>query len=169
MSGLHPSRRRVLAALLAGGSAVLAGCTTSTPAVPERPDPLEAPARRADADAALGNAIAQTHASLAAAARAFAADRTAHATALRAELRRVRPGPAANSAASTSSPPSSPASPAALVPADPDLAGARAALATTVRGAQDEAAGLAITLPGYRAALLASVAACCASHAVVLP
>ena len=33
---------------------------------------------------------------------------------------------------------------------------------------KDEAATLVLTLPGYRAALLASVAACCASHAALL-
>jgi hypothetical protein len=55
------------------------------------------------------------------------------------------------------------------LPADPpDLTGARASLTEAVRAAQDEAAGLVMTLPGYRAALLASVAACCASHAAVL-
>jgi hypothetical protein len=41
-------------------------------------------------------------------------------------------------------------------------------LTEAVRAAHDEAAGLVMTLPGYRAALLASVAACCASHAALL-
>ncbi|MGH3946010.1 MAG: hypothetical protein ACRDSI_13345 [Pseudonocardiaceae bacterium] len=177
MSGPRPSRRRMLAAgaaLLVAGPAVLAGCTGS-PAAPERPDPLESPARRAEADSALAQAVAQTaaqvtaqtgaqtHPALAAAARALAADRMAHAITLRAELRRVRPTPASSSAAPPAAP--TPAPPLA----DPDLAGARAALLQAVHAAQDEATQLVLTLPGYRAALLASIAACCATHAALLP
>jgi hypothetical protein len=37
-----------------------------------------------------------------------------------------------------------------------------------MHAAQDEAAALVLTLPGYRAALLASIAACCATHAALL-
>jgi hypothetical protein len=164
VSGAGPNRRRVLAAgatLLLAGPAALTGCTLSARA-PEGPDPLESPARRAEADTALAAGVAQlaVHADpvLAAAARALAADRMAHATTLRAELRRARPRPASGSA----SPPVAP------LPANPDLASARGALTQAVHAAQDEAAGLVMTLPGYRAALLASVAACCASHAALL-
>jgi hypothetical protein len=180
MSGAGPRRRRVLAAgatLLLAGPAALAGCTLPARA-PEGPDPLESPARRAEADAALATAVARMatqittqptgqiatqpagHADpvLAAAATALAADRMTHAATLRAELGRARPRPASRSA----SPPVAP------LPTTPDLTGARGALAQAVRAAQDEAAELAITLPGYRAALLASVAACCASHAALL-
>ncbi len=173
--GPRPSRRRVLTAgatLLVAGPTVLAGCTGPAPET-EAPDPLEAPARRAEADSALAQAVAQvaaqvaaaqTHPALATAAKALAADRMAHAIILRAELHRVRPGPASTSAAPVAAPTS-----AAPPPADPlDLTGARASLTEAVRAAQDEAAGLVMTLPGYRAALLASVAACCASHAAVL-
>ncbi|MGH3801916.1 MAG: hypothetical protein ACRDTD_17635 [Pseudonocardiaceae bacterium] len=172
MSGPRPSRRRMLAggaALLVAGPAVLAGCTGSPPA-PERPDPLEAPARRAETDSALAQTVAQLtaqtgpeiHAALVTAARALAADRMAHAIALRAELRRVRPTPAPNSAA----PPAGPTSAPPL--ADPDLANARGALIQAVHAAQDEATQLVLALPGYRAALLASVAACCATHGALL-
>ncbi|MGH3898677.1 MAG: hypothetical protein ACRDTA_10580 [Pseudonocardiaceae bacterium] len=173
MSAPRPSRRRMLAAgaaLLVAGPAVLAGCTGS-PAAPEPPDPLESPARRAEADSALAQAVAamaaqpgvQTHPALANAARALAVDRMAHAITLRAELHRIRPAPAPSNAAP-------PATPTPVPPlADPDLPRARTALIQAVHGAQDEAAGLAVTLPGYRAALLASVAACCASHATLLP
>jgi hypothetical protein len=176
VSRADPNRRRALAAgatLLLAGPAALTGCTLPVGA-PEGPDPLEAPARRADADAALAAGVAQlavqtatqkttgtaAHAGpvLAAAARAFAADRMAHATMLRAELRRVRPGPASSSA----SPPIVP------LPFHPDLASTQGVLAQAARAAHDEAAGLVMTLPGYRAALLASVAACCASHGVLL-
>ena len=66
-------------ALLVAGPAVLAGCTRS-PAAPERPDPLEAPARRAETDSVLAQAVAQmaaqegaqTHPALATAATALA-------------------------------------------------------------------------------------------------
>lgn len=174
MPGSHPSRRHMLAAgatLLVAAPAVLAGCTRSA-RVPEGPDPLEAPARRAETDSTLAQAVAQvaaqtgaqTHPALAAAARALAADRMAHAITLRAELRRVRPGPAAGNAAPLAAPTLT--TPLAADP--PDLTGARASLTEAMRSAQDEAAGLVVTLPGYRAALLASVAACCASHAAVL-
>jgi hypothetical protein len=179
VSGSHPSRRHMLAAgatLLVAAPAVLAGCAGSARA-PEGPDPLEAPARRAEADSALAQAVAQVAAQvgtplaaaqtppdLATVARALAADRMAHAITLRAELHRVRPGPAASNAAAWAAPPSA----APLTADPPDLTGARTSLTEAMRAAQDEAAGLVVTLPGYRAALLASVAACCASHAAVL-
>jgi hypothetical protein len=161
----RPSRRGVLAvgtALVLTGPAALTGCSSSARA-PSGPDPLESPARRAEADAALAQAVGQPEAhanpALAASARALAADRMAHATALQAELRRARPGAPSTSAVP---PPAGPA------PAAPDSSAARTALAQAARAAQDEAAGLVVTLPGYRAALLASIAACCATHAALL-
>jgi hypothetical protein len=161
---LRHDRRRVLGAGLAAGVLLVAGptagCTASAPEAPEGPDPLEAPAVRAEADVALAQAVAATHPALAAAATALVADRQAHATALRDELRRARPEP--------SRAPRSPVPSALpLTPADAD--GAGEALARAVHAAQDEAAKLVVTLPGYRAALLASVTACCASHAAMLP
>lgn len=156
----------VSASLLLAGPGAPTGCTSSARA-PDGPDPLESPARRAETDATLAQAVAQSarsadHADsvLVATARALAADRMAHATALRAELRRAQPASAPSAAAV---PP-----PVAGPPATVDLAGARTVLTQAVRAAQDEAAGLVTTLPGYRAALLASVAACCASHAALL-
>ncbi|MGH3974476.1 MAG: hypothetical protein ACRDS9_14290 [Pseudonocardiaceae bacterium] len=175
MSEPHPSRRRILAAgatLLVGGPAVLAGCTGPPTVAPEGPDPLEVPARRAETDSALALAVAQAaggqtgfqmgteaQPALATAARTLAADRLAHAITLRAELRRVRPTPAPSGAAPPPAPPI----------AAPDLASARAALLQAIYAAQDEASHLVMALPGYRAALLASIAACCASHAALLP
>jgi hypothetical protein len=149
------------ATLLLAGPAVLTGCTPSALA-PTGPDPLESPARRAEADAALAQAVgqlaAQAHPALAATARALAEDRMTHASTLRAELHRARPEPATSSA-----PP-----PAAHPPANPAVAEARASLTQAVRAAHDEAAELVVTLPGYRAALLASITACCATHAALL-
>jgi ribosomal protein S12 methylthiotransferase accessory factor YcaO len=162
----RPSRRRALAAgattaaLFLAGPAVLAGCTASTPAS-EAPDPLEAPARRAAADVALAAAVAEAYQALAATARALAADRAAHAAMLRAELHRAHPDLAPPSAAQ-------PTPPVPPPPVSPDPATAQAALTQAMRAAQDEAAALVITLPGYRAALLASVAACCATHTALL-
>lgn len=151
------------ATLLLAAPAVLIGCAPSAHA-PLGPDPLESPARRAEADAALAATVAQTaaeaHPALAATSSALAKDRLAHATTLRAELHRARPGPPSTSAAPPIGPPSA-------VPA-PDGAAARTALIQAVRAAQDEAAELVMTLPGYRAALLASIAACCATHAALL-
>ncbi|HJT03377.1 MAG TPA: hypothetical protein VJ757_07090 [Pseudonocardiaceae bacterium] len=159
----RPSRRRALAAgastaaLLLAGPPALAGCTAWAPA-PDTPDPLEPPAHRAEVDAALAAAVAGAHPTLATAANALAADRAAHARTLRAELHRVRPDPAPPTAAQPVVPP----------PVSPEPAAAKAALTQAMRAAQDEAAALVLTLPGYRAALLASVAACCATHTAVL-
>lgn len=186
MPGIRPRRRHLLAtgaALIVAGPAVLAGCVESAPVAPEGPDPLEQPARRAETDSDLAQAVAQmaaqsttqsapeagtqtgaeTGIALAAAARALAADRTAHAIMLRGELHRARPAPVPSSVAPSALP--APAPPLAGA----DLASARAALLQSVHSAQDEASRLVALLPGYRAALLASVAACCASHAAVLP
>lgn len=143
--------------VLVAGPLTLGGCSTQPD--PAQPDPLERPARRAESDAALAQALAAAHPALAQAADRYAADRRAHAAALRTELRRVRPAPPTSSSA----PP-----PPAPVPAPAEEGQARDALAGAVRAAQDEAARLVGGLPGYRAALLASVAACCASHAAVL-
>ncbi|MGH3721149.1 MAG: hypothetical protein ACRDRI_20325 [Pseudonocardiaceae bacterium] len=169
MPGPSPHRRRVLAAaaaLFLAGPAVSAGCTLPA-RTPQGPDPLESPARRAEADAALATGVAQlvAHAdpAMATTARALAADRMAHAATLRAELRRARPGSAPRDASPPAAPP-----PAAPPPAEPDLAGTRSTLTQAARAAQDEATKLVVTLPGYRAALLASVAACCATHAALL-
>lgn len=164
VSAAGPHRRRVLAAgatLLLAGPAALTGCAVPVFA-PQGPDPLESPARRAEADAALAAAVAQLAAQadpmFAATARALAADRMTHAATLRAEVRRVRPRHSFAGGFSPVAPPK----------ADPDLATARGALTQAVRAAHEEAAGLVMTLPGYRAALLASIAACCASHAALL-
>ena len=139
--------------------------------MPEGPDPLESPALRAEADTTqaitTAQLVAETDAELATAARALAADRRAHASALRAELRRVRPGPAVDGATPPAAFRAGP-SPTEPPPTSPDLAGTRSALIRAMRAAQDEAAALVLTLPGYRAALLASIAACCATHAALL-
>lgn len=144
--------------VLMAGPTALAGCASSAPPVHDEPDPLEGPAQRAEHDVALALAVAGAHPALETRAVALAADRQAHAIVLRGELHRVRPSP----------PPISSTPPTTPVMATADQAGAPDALAGAVRAAQDEAAGLVAVLPGYRAALVASVAACCASHAALL-
>lgn len=163
MSMPRLDRRRVLgagarsgAALLLGGAALIS-CTQHRASPP--PDPLEPVARRAAADARLATAIAAAHPSLAQAATAVAADRRAHATAVRAELRRVRPSPAPSPTSTT---------PPSRSPAPSGSAAARRELDGALRAAQDGAAALVRTAPGHRAGLLASIAACCASHRAVL-
>lgn len=145
------------ATLFLAGPTVLAGCILPALA-PPGPDPLEAPTRHAEADAALATGVAElaihTDPVLTAAAQELATDRMAHAAALRGEIhrleihrvepRRARPTP--------------PAHP------QPDLASAQSALTQATHAARNEAAALVMTLPGYRAALLASISACCATH-----
>lgn len=164
MTAPRLDRRRVLgagarggAALLLGGAA-LASCTQRR--APRPPDPLEPVVRRAAADARLATAVAMTHPALAEAATALATDREAHAAAVRAELRRVRPTPATGT---------TPATPSGRPPAPTDPTTARRELDDALRAAQDEAAALVGAAPGHRAGLLSSIAACCASHRAVLP
>lgn len=158
------ARRRVLTAalgtgVLALGGPALAACTTGASA-PPGPDPLEPVAARAEEDAVLADAVAAAHPDLAPWATALAADRRQHATALRAELRRVRPTPPNTT------------SPTAAAPVDvraDDLGAARTSLVDAVHSAQEQAAAPIGGAPGHRAALLASIVACCASHEAVLP
>lgn len=158
MIGAEHTRRRVLVALMLGGPA-LAACTPSPPA-PPLPDPLAPVAARAEADVVLAEMVAADHPDLAAAATAIAADREQHAVALRNELRRARPGPSSSA---------SPRPSAAAVTPAPDVAAARASLLDALGDAREQVAALVGHAPGHRAALLASIAACCASHEAVLP
>jgi len=160
MTASRPNRRRVLAGALVLGAPVLSGCTARASG-PSDPDPLGPVAGRAEDDVRLADAVAAAHPTLAAAAAALAADRREHAAAFRAELRRARLAPP------TASPSPSRAPAPAVVAFEP--AAARAALVDALRVAQDQSAVLVAGAPGHRAALLASVAACCASHLAVLP
>jgi hypothetical protein len=83
----------------------------------------------------------------------MAEDRMAHATTLRAELRRARPTSARHHTAPPAVPPAT--NPNLVF----DSAEARLELTQAAHAAQDEAARLVMTLPGYRAALLASISA----------
>lgn len=139
------SRRRVLFAVAAAPLAV--ACTTE-PAPPPPPDPLSALAAQARADAKLAQAVATP------AAAEVAKARETHATLLQAEVDRERPP------LSSTAPP-----PVSTAPEAPDpLAALRTALDAAVR----DASALVPSLPSYRAGLVGSVAAGCASLREVL-
>jgi len=167
VTAARPGRRRVLAAALGAVVLVvppLAGCAPAQSAPPV-PDPLEPVAEQAEIDVRLATAVAAAHPDLARPAAALASDRRQHAAALRAELRRARPVPPTTAA--QVAPSSTAAPPPVVVPLDPT--NARAALAGVLQTAQDMASALVTATPGHRAALLASIAACCASHQALLP
>jgi hypothetical protein len=152
----------LVAAIAVTGGYALIGCTAGEPPAPP-PDPLEPLIASATGNAALADSVAAAHPPLAAAARQVATDRRAHAGALTAEVRRATPSPV------TTSPPGGTASSGTVgSPAPADPAAARAALLRAASDAQRQAADLVSALPRHRAGLVASVAACCASHAVVL-
>jgi hypothetical protein len=136
---------------LAVAGPVLAGCT-STPEAPPPPDPLAALAERARADAAAADSIATSVPSLAGPAGEVAKARSEHAVVLRREVDRERP-PA------SSAPPS--ASPGVTPPSAP--AAAKAQLLEALKAAEQQAADLVASVPRYRAGLVGSVAASCAS------
>jgi hypothetical protein len=162
----HCSRRAVVTAIAVSGGYALISCTAEAPPPPPPPDPLEPLIAAATGNAALADSVAAAHPPLAAAARQIATDRRAHAGALAAEIRRATPTPV------TTSPPAgrggTASSGAISAPAPADPAAARTALLRATSDAQRQAADLVGALPRHRAGLVASVAACCASHAVVL-
>ncbi len=157
-------RRTVLGLAGAGAGALAAGCTgtggpgaTPTPTVAPPPDPLLAELADERRLVALYAATAARHPALAERLRGPAADHADHVEALTRALDDAG-SPAPTGPASSAAPRAVPASPAAA------LAGLRAAerAAAAARGAA------ALTAPGHRAGLLASVAACEASHQQVL-
>jgi hypothetical protein len=145
-------RREVLLA----GLLLLGGCT-STPPPPPPPDPLAELAARARADAVLAEAVAGSVPALAGAAGTMAQVRSEHALALQREVDRERPPVSSAPRPETSAPPAPPA---------PDAA--KAALLAALTAAEGRIAELIGTVPRYRAGLLGSVAAGCASLREVL-
>ncbi|SER95975.1 hypothetical protein [Actinokineospora terrae] len=157
MSVLPPLTRRAL--LVTTAVAGLAACTPK-PTAPPPPDPLAALAARARADAALANAIAAAVPALAPNASAVATARTEHAELLQREVDRERP-PAPSS--------SSAAPPTTAAPSAPtDQAAAVKALVDGLTAAQQEAIEVVVGVPRYRAGMVGSVAAGCASLVEVL-
>ncbi|WP_308102849.1 MULTISPECIES: hypothetical protein [unclassified Nocardia] len=173
-----PNRRSVLrlfGATAAGSLAVGAasGCVREDPV--HDPDPLAAQEVLARADADAAKAAIALAPQRAAALTTIAAERSAHADALRAEIDRVigvygdgtipvhrtrsmEPGSTGGASASgTSGTPVPPTPPPSVD-----------ALRDRLNRARQSAADLARTQTGYRAGLLASISAACAAQAGVL-
>lgn len=129
----------------------LASCTTN--AAPPPPDPLAALAATARADAADAEAIASSVPAIAERASQVARARKDHAVALQHEVDRERP-PTTSSSSAT--PPSG-------RPDAVDPAAARTRLLDALHAAERQAADLVTAVPRYRAGLVGSVAASCAS------
>lgn len=148
------SRRAVLRLGAFAALVPVVACTPE-PEQPPPPDPLAALAKQARADAALATAIAAAQPNLSAGATEVATARTEHAKVLQAEVDRAQPPVSSSSAKSTTTTPE--------VPAD-----GAAALVEALTSAEKAAADLVPSVPRYRAGMLGSVAAGCASLRVVL-
>ncbi|GLZ40077.1 hypothetical protein [Actinokineospora sp. NBRC 105648] len=149
-------------ALLVSAAVVTAAACTPAPKAPPPPDPLAALAARARADAALATAVGTAVPALAAPATEVAKARTEHAVVLQKEVDRERPPVSSSGSAapttSATAPPTAPADPAA----------AKKALVDGLTAAEKEASGVVATVPRYRAGMVGSVAAGCASLREVL-
>ncbi|RDI64951.1 hypothetical protein DFR76_107329 [Nocardia pseudobrasiliensis] len=155
--------RRSMLRMAGGGALVVgalgaAGCAEDKPA---QPDILLAQEQSARADAVWARAAVATAPDHTPALTLIATQRTEHADALRAEIDRATgvygDGTKPKSATPPVTPPPAPTPP-------PTVAALRDQLARSQRSAAD----LAATLSGYRAGLLASISACCATHTGVL-
>ncbi|MGV9678326.1 hypothetical protein ACWDSJ_23870 [Nocardia sp. NPDC003482] len=155
--------RRTLLRLAGGCVATLgvlgaAGCAEDPPA---QPDVLLAQEQSARTDAVWARAAIAGAPDRTAALTVIAEQRTQHADAVRAEIDRATgvygDGTKPESKTPPVAPPPAPASP-------PTVAALRDQLGRSQRSAAD----LSQTLSGYRAGLLASISACCATHAGVL-
>jgi hypothetical protein len=147
------SRRAVLRLGAFAALVPVVACTPE-PDSPPPPDPLADLAVQARSDAALATAIATAQPAIAQVATEIAEARTEHAKVLQAEVDRARP-PVSST---TSTPPTEPE-----VPTD-----GVAALVEALTTAEKQAADLVPSVPRYRAGMLGSVAAGCASLRVVL-
>ncbi|MGZ4588768.1 MAG: hypothetical protein ACXVX9_13305 [Mycobacteriaceae bacterium] len=167
----HPviNRRRILfGATALVMMAVGTGCgffsgeqKTVEPSDTPAEDPMLPIADAARADAAMATQVANSSPTRAVQLAIIAADRTAHATALDAEIARAA-GKGANSPSPVSATAS--AAPSTAVAPAPTVEGLR----TRLQHNQSAAADLARTVPAYRAGLLGSVAAACAAELAVL-
>ncbi|MEC3954289.1 hypothetical protein VMT65_14715 [Nocardia sp. CDC153] len=163
-SPLAPVNRRAALRLAGGGvfavAAVGALAACGTDDKPSAPDPLIAQETAARTDAAAATAAIATSPDKAGALQTIATQRTAHADALRTEIDRAIGVYGDGSTPSRRIPPVIPTAP---VPPPPV-----ATLRTQLQQSQRSAADLATQLSGYRAGLLASISASCATHAGVL-
>lgn len=152
------NRRRVLSggAALAGLAVAASGC--ASPPAPPAVDELESQLTLAHHDSDLASAAAVgVSQQLSAALTQVAAERAQHAQALSAEIKRLAP-----TSSSATSP--TPTTSAAVAPPPP-----LAAVVTSLTSSATSASRLASTASGYRAGLLASIAASCtAAYSVAL-
>ncbi|WP_330179220.1 hypothetical protein OHB26_22330 [Nocardia sp. NBC_01503] len=159
-----PVDRRAVLRLAGGGvlavAAVgaLSACTREH--APELPDPLLAQEESARSDAAIAQAAIATNPDKAGALQIIATQRGAHADALRAEIDR-----AIGSYGDGTVPSKRVAPPTPTVPVPPPPV---TQLRASLSQAQRSAADLATQLSGYRAGLLGSISAACATQAGVL-
>jgi len=128
------------------------------------PDPLLGAARAARADAAAATQLAAVTPPQAVPLRTIAAERTAHAQTLDAEIARAAGTTVGGAGAPSESVATTPA-PVTPVTVTP---GTVAALRDSLQRNQGAAAELARSAPPYRAGLLGSVAAACAAGLAVL-
>ncbi|KAA0023287.1 hypothetical protein [Antrihabitans cavernicola] len=150
-----------IAAVGVVGVSTVAACSNGDDAAPEPPDPLiaqEEAARQNAADARSAAALAPDRT---AALTLIAAERTAHADALRTEVARLV-GTYPDGSTPSADPTTTQSS---VAPAPPPAVDA---LRAQLVGAQNSAAALARTQSDYRAGLLGSISAACAVHAGVL-
>ena len=155
-------RGGALAALLPGmpaGAALLplTACTSKEP--PPGPDPLADLAEQARTDAAAAQAVATSVPDLAETAALVATSRTEHAAVLQREMDRLRPP--VEGATTAPPPPARPSVPTGAT-------AAKASLVEALRMAERQAADLVPGVPRYRAGMLGSIAAGCASLREVL-
>ncbi|MFI6867028.1 hypothetical protein [Nocardia sp. NPDC050406] len=155
-------RRAVLRWTGGGALAMVAlgavtGCAEDAPAAP---DPLVAQELSARSDAVAATAAIATAPDRAAALQTIATQRTAHADALRTEIDRAIGVYGDGTTPSHRTPPVTP-----IAPATPPSVNE---LRTGLTNSQKSAADLSTTQSGYRAALLASISAACATHVGVL-
>lgn len=152
------SRRTLLrwsgATLGSAGVLTVAACGTPSDDV-DAPDPLIAQAQRARTDAALAGALIAVAPDRVDALATIGTERTTHAETLDAEVARLVGG-----TQPTSTMPPTPTLPAETPTVD--------LLRERLTRSQRDAADLGRTLRGYRAGLLASVSAACATEATVL-
>lgn len=161
--GSEPAQRLTRRELLRAGAVtavaaplavpILAACTTQPQ--PGAPDPLAALVTAADTDVRTAQAAAAAFPNSAPTLRVVAAVRQQQADALRAEVNRANTSPTTT--------PTPPTTDSSAPPPPSDVATAMNQLAGSLRAAQQQATGLVPTVPRYRAGLVGSVSAGCAS------
>jgi hypothetical protein len=130
---------------------ILAACTIQS--LPTAPDPLAALLTAADTDVRTAQAAAAAFPDSAPTLRVVATVRQQQADALRAEVNRANIAPT-----TTTTPPTTDSS-----PPPGNVGTTMSQLASSLRAAQQQAAALVPTVPRYRAGLVGSVSAGCAS------